>query len=127
MLITALFSQEKYHATEVKSVVEEQVTVIEEIVQPEPFLSYSEDLEARIIYCESENKADAVNYNKINGEVWSIDYGYWQLNDYYHEEAAKEMGLDIKVPADNLEYGRWLLKKEGVKPWEASRYCWSRA
>ena len=79
----------------------------------------------RIIYCESDNIPEAIGENIIDGEVWSRDYSFWQINDYYHATKAKSMGLDIKDPSDNLKYGYWLYKNEGTRHWLASRHCWA--
>ena len=69
---------------------------------------------------------DALNENlNEDGSAWSRDYGYWQINDYYHEEKASGMGLDIKNPGDNIKYGEWLYQTEGSKAWSASQQCWS--
>lgn len=84
-----------------------------------------EVLARRIISCESQIYKRAKNENlDKNGNVWSSDHGYWQINDFYHEESAKKMGLDIYNWQDNLEYGAYLMKIQGTAPWSASRYCW---
>jgi len=37
-----------------------------------------------IMWCESRLYPDVTNQNRNEeGVVWSTDYGYWQLNDYY--------------------------------------------
>jgi len=72
-----------------------------------------------IIGCESEFKANAFHVNKDH----SVDYGYWQINTFYHIKTAKKLGLDIFTPQGNLEYGFYLLSQAGVAPWSASNTC----
>lgn len=68
----------------------------------------------------------AVNENKLpDGTVWSRDWGPLQVNDYYHEKAMRDRGLDIRNEIDSLQYGMELMYKEGTTPWRASRHCWS--
>ena len=88
----------------------------------------NETLARKIISCEGklyEKLGNNKNYNK-QGVVWSTDWAWWQINDYYHLEPAKKMGLDIKDKWQNLEYGFWLLKTQGSSPWVASKFCWSK-
>lgn len=85
----------------------------------------SETLAREIMRCESGLKPNAINHNKRNGEVWSSDYSYWQINDYYHAERFKKIGWDITNPEDNLEAGFYLLATEGSGHWSASRHCWN--
>ena len=99
--------------------------------QEEPVKSHFEVIKGypieaqRIIYCESKNDHYAEGENFIDGEVWSRDHSFWQINDYYHTTKASDMGLDIKDPSDNLTYGYWLYQAEGSKHWLASKECWT--
>jgi hypothetical protein len=80
-----------------------------------------------IITCESSMYPKAINENvDENGIVWSKDYGWFQVNDYFHEATMTKLGLDIHDQWDSLEYGFMLLKSQGVKPWKASSKCWSK-
>ena len=81
----------------------------------------------KIISCESQNNPLATNENKDkNGKVWSVDYSYFQINDYFHKETMKSLGLEITNPWDNLEYGFMLIDKGGFRFWEASKKCWAQ-
>lgn len=85
------------------------------------------DLALAIIKCEGQAyKSIGNNKNYKNGQVWSTDIGWWQINDYYHEKSAQKLGLDIYNEIDNLEYGFVLLKEQGTQPWSASKDCWSK-
>lgn len=77
--------------------------------------------------CESSLYGNANNKNiDSSGRVWSQDWGYLQVNDYYHEQTMANMGLDIHNEWDSLEYGFMLMKSQGLQPWSASRHCWSK-
>ncbi len=86
-----------------------------------------ENLARKIIDCESKaySRAENKNYDE-NGVWWSTDYGPWQINNYYHEDTANKMDLDIHDQWDNLEYGFYLMSEEGTDPWNASAYCWQK-
>lgn len=95
---------------------------------------FDEKLARDIIECESKiySRAENKNYRwEWNKELatstrvhWSSDWGFWQVNDYWHEKTAKDMGYDIKDWKDNLEYGAILLSRDGTRHWKASQYCW---
>lgn len=84
---------------------------------------------SRIAECESGYIFDAVGKNWRVGDdgeryVWSRDVGPTQINDYYHQKAARDLGLSIHEWTDNIEYGIHLYKTKGTQPWSASRHCW---
>lgn len=80
------------------------------------------DLARRIIKCESNFKADAVNNQAKVGQ----DIGYFQLNSYFWKDTMLDMGWNIYNPLDNLEAGFWLLSKQGSSPWIWSEHCWNK-
>ena len=80
----------------------------------------------KIIACESANNPLAINKNKDSGgEVWSLDIGYFQINNYFHQKTMEKLGLDIENQWDNLEYGFILIDKNGFRDWKASQKCWA--
>lgn len=80
-----------------------------------------------IINCESTMYAEAINRNRLkDGTIWSSDYGWWQVNDYYHKDTMDKLGLNIYNQWDSLEYGFILFKNQGTAPWSASEGCWSK-
>lgn len=85
----------------------------------------SEPLARAIMKCESGLKPHAKNHNVKGGNIWSTDYSYWQINDFYHQDTFAKMGWDITDPKDNLEAGFYLLAQQGVQPWSASKHCWN--
>lgn len=77
--------------------------------------------------CESSLYGQAVNYNRLpDGTVWSIDKGYLQINNYYHEARMNKLGWDWNNEFDSLEYGIMLMSESGLQPWSASSKCWSQ-
>lgn len=79
-----------------------------------------------IVKCEGQIYGNAINENvNKEGIVWSKDWGNLQINDYYHEKIMDKMDLDIHNQWESLEYGFILMKKEGLKPWSASKKCWA--
>ena len=47
-----------------------------------------------------------------------------QINRYYHEEKANELGYNLEVIEGNMAYAKYLYEKEGSKPWLSSSKCW---
>lgn len=93
-----------------------------------PLYRQDPKLALKIIGCEGlVYRTLGNNKNYRNGEVWSSDVGFFQINDYYHLATAKKMGLDIYTDKGNIEYGLYLMKKEGTTPWNASKHCWGRS
>lgn len=91
---------------------------------------YSQDevLVRKIIKCESQYKKGNTHENlDKDGNVWSIDWGYWQINDYWHLKDATKQGYDIRYNwQHNLEFGFKLMKQQGTRPWSASKHCWNK-
>ena len=73
-----------------------------------------------IIKCESSMYGSATHINKDG----STDFGFLQVNDYWHKKTMEKMGLEITNQWDSLEFGFILMKSQGLKPWSASRKCW---
>lgn len=91
-----------------------------------------------ISWCESRNDQSKVGYNYRYREItledgstttekylWSRDIGRWQVNDYYHEEAARALGFDIYTEEGNALYALVLYNSNGTRDWNPSKPCWS--
>lgn len=61
----------------------------------------------------------------LEGVVNSDDKGMFQINSFYHEEAATKLGLDIYTAEGNIAYAKLLYEAQGTQPWNASKPCWS--
>jgi len=48
-----------------------------------------------------------------------------QINEYYHTDKAKKLGLNLRTVEGNLAYAKYLYDKEGTQPWISSSKCWN--
>ncbi|MEN9913018.1 MAG: hypothetical protein RLY66_426 [Candidatus Parcubacteria bacterium] len=76
--------------------------------------------------CESEYRQFDSNGKVIRGRVVADDIGVMQINEYFHGETAKKMGLNIYTAEGNVAYAKYLYSKYGLKPWSASAPCWNK-
>lgn len=76
-----------------------------------------------IAKCESHLR-QWVDGKVLAGIVNPKDRGLFQLNAFYHKEAALKMGLDIETAEGNIAYAKHLYENEGTRPWDASKKCW---
>ena len=80
-----------------------------------------------IARCESTFRHFGKNGSIIRGMVNGDDVGVMQINEYYHGETAKKMGIDLHTVEGNVAYAKYLYGKYGSQPWSASSACWSKA
>jgi hypothetical protein len=80
-----------------------------------------------IARCESTFRQFDKDGKVIRGKVNSADVGIMQINEKYHLETAKKLGLDIHTVDGNIEYAKYLYSKYGAEPWSASSPCWGNA
>lgn len=78
----------------------------------------------KIAECESQFRQYDSKGNILKGRVNKGDLGLMQINKYYHEEKADELGLDLETIDGNMAYAKYLYEKEGAKPWLSSSKCW---
>ena len=78
-----------------------------------------------IARCESNFRQFDKNGQVVRGKVDRNDIGVMQINERYHVDTAKKLGLDIHSTPGNIAYAKYLYDKEGTKPWSASQKCWS--
>lgn len=79
---------------------------------------------AEISRCESHFRQFDSEGNVLRGTVNKSDVGLMQINEYYHQDKADELELDLKTIEGNLAYAKYLYDKQGVTPWKASSKCW---
>lgn len=80
---------------------------------------------AEIAWCETKFKHFNRAGEVLRGEVTRSDTGVMQINEYFHGKTAKTLDIDIFSLEGNLHYARYLYEKEGTRPWNSSRHCWS--
>lgn len=81
---------------------------------------------AEIAKCESRFRHLGKSGKVLRGELSGEDVGVMQINEFYHEERAEKLGLNLHTLDGNLAYAKWLYRKEGTLPWSSSSRCWQR-
>jgi vacuolar-type H+-ATPase subunit F/Vma7 len=84
-----------------------------------------EPLLVQIAKCESGYRQYDSKGNILRGIVNNKDVGIMQINEGYHLERAKELGIDIYSVDGNLAYAKLMYHEQGGMPWKASSPCWS--
>ena len=79
-----------------------------------------------IAWCESRFHQFNEDGTVIRGEKNKADIGIMQINEKYHAEDAKKLGIDIYSAEGNIAFSKYLYNKYGTKPWSASSKCWSQ-
>lgn len=74
--------------------------------------------------CESHFTQFSKSGKVLRGVQNPYDVGVMQINEKYHLETSKKLGLDIYTLEGNLAYGRHLYSKNGARDWLASSPCW---
>lgn len=82
---------------------------------------------AEIAKCESRFRHLGRNGKVLRGELTADDLGVMQINEFFHEDTAKVLGIDLHTLDGNLAYAKWLYKKEGTAPWYSSSKCWQKS
>ncbi len=77
-----------------------------------------------IARCESEFRQFDKNGQVVRGRVDRADVGVMQINERYHLDTAKGLGLDIYTIEGNTAYAKYLYTKSGLDSWNASKPCW---
>lgn len=78
-----------------------------------------------IIRCESHFHQYNSDGSVLRGIANKQDVGLMQINEKYHAETAKNLGLDIYTTEGNAAFGKYLYKKYGTSPWNYSSKCWA--
>lgn len=53
------------------------------------------------------------------------DHGIFQLHLPSHGHRIEALGIDVDDPAENIRFARTLYDERGLRPWSASKHCWS--
>lgn len=88
---------------------------------------YETPILAEIAKCESRFRHLGANGKVLRGEASREDVGVMQINEFYHEERAEKLGLNLHTLDGNLAYAKWLYDREGGVPWFASSKCWQKS
>ncbi len=82
---------------------------------------------AEIARCESTFRHFTKDGSVLRGRANKDDIGLMQINEFFHGEAAKKLGINIYTIEGNIEYAKWLYEKQGSAPWVHSSFCWKKA
>jgi hypothetical protein len=77
--------------------------------------------------CESHFHQYDADGSVYRGQINNLDVGIMQINEHYHADVAKKLGLDLYTMQGNVAYARYLYDKEGTAPWSSSESCWGPA
>lgn len=78
----------------------------------------------QVAICESGLRQFDSSGEVLHGIKVPSDTGILQINAQYHEAEAESLGYDIDSLGGNIQFGIWLYNQEGLRPWNASKYCW---
>ncbi len=82
---------------------------------------------AAISSCESHFRQFDTDGSVYRGAINNKDVGVMQINEHYHLDEAKALGIDLYTLEGNLKFARHLYEREGTAPWSSSEYCWSQS
>ena len=74
--------------------------------------------------CESRFHQYDADGSVYRGEVNNLDVGIMQINEHFHSDTAKKLGLDLYTIQGNVAYARYLYEHQGTAPWSSSQGCW---
>ena len=82
---------------------------------------------AAVAACESHSQQFDKN-GKVVKNANSSAVGVFQIMSSIHATFAdQKLGLDIYSLQGNAAYARYMYERQGLKPWEASKACWSKS
>lgn len=76
-----------------------------------------------IVRCESSFRPGVKNPNSTASGLFQFIRGTWKGSLKQMDLPAE---LDVFDGDANIMVGLWLLEKEGTRPWNASKHCWSK-
>ena len=82
---------------------------------------------AQVAFCESSFAQFGKDGKVLRGQEVASDVGVMQINEHYHGDSAKKLGMDLYTLEGNMAYAKYLYQKNGLSDWEASRPCWGKA
>ncbi|KKR45460.1 MAG: hypothetical protein A3G47_00600 [Candidatus Zambryskibacteria bacterium RIFCSPLOWO2_12_FULL_39_45] len=102
---------------------------IESILSTEQYVrEYFKDIPIMIAIARCESTFRQLDHDGDihRGRANSADVGVMQINEFYHLKTSEKKDYDIHTIEGNTAYARELYKKEGTKPWTASKPCWGK-
>lgn len=99
----------------------EPLTNEEKIVQEATLVGIDPQLALAIAWCESKYIETTKNPHSTASGIFQFIRGTWQQTVRQMQLPPESNVFDADT---NIKAGVWLLKKEGTKPWNASKHCW---
>lgn len=75
--------------------------------------------------CESRFRQFKSDGSIYLGKENPLDTGVFQINQYYHLEESKKLGMDIFTLEGNVAFARILYDRNGTRDWNWSKFMWS--
>jgi GNAT superfamily N-acetyltransferase len=66
------------------------------------------------------------NENHLYWETFGNRFENNRINEEYHNDKPKELGLDIHTMEGNVAFAKYLYETQGTSPWNASKSCWNK-
>jgi hypothetical protein len=86
-----------------------------------------EPIMAEIAKCESQFRQFGKN-GKVIQNPDSSAVGVFQIMSSIHADFADDkLGLDVYSLQGNAAYARYIYDRQGTRPWDASKACWSKS
>jgi hypothetical protein len=108
-------------------------TVIQAMPQSQTVEEYvrsyfaDEPIMAEIAKCESQFRQFGKD-GKVIQNPTSSAVGLFQIMSSIHADFADDkLGLDVYSLQGNAAYARYIYDREGTRPWNASKTCWSKS
>lgn len=89
--------------------------------------SYFQDTPVLIAIAKCESGYQQFKDGRVNKNPHSSAIGVMQIMSSLHDRVARRLGFDIHTTKGNLAYAKWLYRKHGTSPWNASRHCWKHS
>lgn len=104
-------------------IIEEKITTPESLIT-ETFGANS--IMHHVARCESGKRQFQANGEVLRGRQNEKDVGIFQINEFYHLENSKKIGIDIYTPEGNVAYAKYLYDRNGTRDWNWSKECWGK-
>ena len=78
----------------------------------------------QIALCESGKRQFNDDGSVLRGGYNPQDVGIFQINEHYHLQRSKDLGLDIYTLEGNIGYALLLYQENGTRDWNWSKSCW---
>lgn len=128
MIVNTAYAQEVYAPIQTGD-----VAIVETVTPEAPVKSIQEmitetfgpdSIMHSVADCESRFRQFNEDGSILRGYYNPKDVGVFQVNEYWHLETSKRLGMDIYTVEGNIAYAKHLYDLNGTRDWNASRSCW---